>query len=195
MSKKIVFIHGGPRKNGNTRAMAAIAIDAARENNGEVFEIDATRLEFKEPGCISCYKCKQSEKFLCAIDDQVSLTVATLPDYDVIVMATPIYWWSYPAQLKIFIDRMYSLFKYSESGEIKTCLAGKTFALLATGGGSLEDNLELLERQWKSPADMGGFKFFSCLFPDVSPEPGSLISNPSAVEKAKAFGRLLATGK
>jgi multimeric flavodoxin WrbA len=195
MPNKIVFIQGSPRKNGNTRAMAAIAIEAARLRNSEVFEIDATQLEFKEPGCISCQKCQQSDKFLCAIDDQAGRAVATLPDYDVIVVATPIYWWSYTAQIKILIDRMYSLSKFSASGEINTLLAGKTFALLATGGGPLKDNLDILELQWKNPADMLGCPFYSCLFPDVSPEPGSLKNNPSAVEKARAFGQLLTSQK
>ena len=85
MPRKIAFIQGSPRKNGNTRAVAAIAMEAARENNAEVVEIDATELEFKTPGCIGCRKCQQSEEFVCAIGDQVAQTVATLPEYDVIV--------------------------------------------------------------------------------------------------------------
>jgi multimeric flavodoxin WrbA len=193
MPKKILFIQGSPRKNGNTRAMAAIAMEAARAENAEVSEIDATALQFKVPGCIGCQKCQQSQKFACTIDDQVSRTVATLPDYDVIVMATPLYWWSFSAQIKILVDRVYSLIKFSEKGEMRTPLAGKVMALMATGGGPLENNLELLESQWKNPADMLGCSFLSCLFPNVTGEAGSLRSNPSAVKKAQEFGKLLAS--
>ncbi|MFH1982271.1 MAG: NAD(P)H-dependent oxidoreductase [Pseudomonadota bacterium] len=114
------------------------------------------------------------------------------PCFDVIVMATPIYWWSFTAQIKMFIDRMFSLSKFPESGEIRTVLAGKTLALLATGGGGLAGNLELLERQWRQPAEMMGRPFHSCLFPDTPPEAGVLKDDPAAVEKAAAFGRLLA---
>ena len=149
MPRKIAFIQGSPRKNGNTRAVAAIAMEAARENSAEVVEIDATELEFKTPGCIGCRKCQQSEEFVCAIGDQVAQTVATLPEYDVIVIATPIYWYSYSAQIKIFIDRMYSLSKYTKLEGSRTVLEGKIFALMATGGGSVENNLEILESQWK----------------------------------------------
>ncbi len=192
MPKKIVFVQGSPRKNGNTRAMVALAMEAAREQKAEVAEIDATGLEFKVPGCTGCQKCQQSEAFVCTIGDQLAEVVATLPDYDVIVMATPLYWWSYSAQLKIFIDRMYSLAKFPESGEIHTPLAGKTVALMATGGGPLEDNLELLEKQLKYAMEMLGCSFRSCLFPNTPPKGGALLKDPSAVKRAKEFGRALA---
>ena len=192
MGNKIVFVQGSPRKNGNTRAVTKIAIEAAKEHGAEVTEIDVTTLDFKEPGCTGCYKCQNSDEFKCALNDEVAEKVATLPEYDIIVLATPLYWWSYAAQLKIFVDRMYSLSKYKDQ-DYQTKLSGKTLGIIATAGGPYENNLELLESQWKNPAGMLECKFMSCLFPNVTPEEGSLISDPSAVEKAKEFGRLLAT--
>lgn len=193
MSNRIVFVQGSPRKNGNTRAVTAIAVAAAKENGAEVHEIDVIDLDFKAPGCVGCQKCQQSEAFACAFNDEVAQNVATLPDYNVIVLATPLYWWSYSAQLKIFIDRMYSLSKISSPENYQSKLAGKTLALLATAGGPIEDNLELLEHQWKKPANMLGCLFLSCLFPNTSPEPGSLIKDSSALKKAKEFGQSLAS--
>jgi len=195
MPPKIVFVQGSPRSHGNTRAVAAVAMAAAREQGAEVVEIDAVRLEFKKPGCTGCQKCQQSESFVCTLGDQVAEAVATLPRYDVIVLATPIYWWSYTAQIKIFVDRMYSLSKFTDRGTIRTQLGGKTLALMATGGGPLEDNLKLLERQWKTPADMLGCGFAACLFPFTPPQAGALQKDPGAIQKAREFGRLLATAK
>ncbi|MBT8341764.1 MAG: flavodoxin family protein [Desulfatitalea sp.] len=192
MSNKIAFIQGSPRKNGNTRAITAIAIASAKEEGAKVTEIDVTNLNFKEPGCVGCQKCQQSQEYVCAFNDDIAKSVATLPDYNVIVLATPLYWWSYSAQLKIYIDRMYSLSKISDLENYQSLLAGKTLALLATAGGPFEDNLELLEYQWKKPANMLGCLFVSCLFPDTTQEAGMLVGDPSAVEKAKAFGRSLA---
>jgi multimeric flavodoxin WrbA len=193
MAKRIVFIQGSPRKNGNTRAVAALAMEAARRERAEVVEIDVTSLEFNTPGCLGCQKCQESKEFICSLGDPLAQVVATLPDYDVIVISTPIYWWSYSAQTKIFIDRMYSLGKFREEGGIRTALAGKTLALIATGAGPLEDNLDLLERQWKNPADMLACSFLSCLFPNTTVEAGELAKDPSAAEKAREFGRMLAT--
>ena len=146
------------------------------------------------PYLSGCLKCQQSEAFLCAFNDEVAQNVASLPEYDVIVLATPLYWWSYSAQLKIFIDRMISLSKVSDPENYQSLLAGKTLALIATAGGPMEDNLELLERQWKEPANMFGCSYLSCLFPNTPPEAGVLTKDPSAVKKAKEFGRSLAMG-
>ena len=195
MSKKIVFIHGSPRKKGNTRAMTAVAMESAASCGASVSEIDATRLDFKQAGCIGCQKCQQSDVFACTIDDDLGQAVATLGAYDVIVPATPLYWWSFSAQIKMFIDRMYSLSKFSDSGEVRSALTGKVLGLLATAGGPIEDNLELLERQWRNPADMLGCPFYSCLIPYAPWEAGALANDPSAIEKAKAFGKLLATAE
>ena len=175
--------------------MAAVAMESAKEHDANVAVIDVTQLEFKIPGCTGCQKCQHDKKFVCVIDDQIARSVATLPDYDVIVVVTPLYWWSYSAQMKIFIDRMYSLSKFTESGGVRTLLDGKMFAILATGGGPMEDNLDLLERQWRNSATMLGCRFLSCLFPNTAPEAGSLAKDPLAIQKAREFGRLLAATK
>jgi multimeric flavodoxin WrbA len=193
MPNRIVFVHGGPRRNGNTRAITAFAIASARECGSQVEEIDAVTLGFKKPGCVGCQQCQESEAFLCAFDDDIAKKVATLPQYDVIVFATPLYWWSYPAQLKMFIDRMYSLTKLADPENYQSLLAGKSLALIATAGGPYEDNLELLERQLKNPADMLGCRFHSCLFPNTSSEKGSIVNNNEAIECARVFGKVLAT--
>lgn len=193
MSNKIVIIHGSPRKNGNTSAVTKIAIQAAQEKKADVFEIDSTKLEFKIPGCAACMKCHQSEEFLCVVNDQLAETVATLSQYDVIVIATPTYWMSYTAQIKMLIDRMGSLMKFTESGEVRTPLAGKTLAILATGGSGFENNLELLEQQWRGVAYMLSCQFYSCLFPNAPAEAGVLKNNPSAKKNAQKFGQLLAS--
>ena len=103
----------------------------------------------------------------------------------------PLYWWSYAAQLKIFVDHMFSLSKvYAD--DYKSLLAGKTLGIIATAGGQYKGNLELLESQWKKPAHMLGCKFLSCLFPSVSPN-SSILNDSEAVERAKEFGRILAS--
>lgn len=193
MSNKIVFVQGSPRKNGNTRAVTDIVMASAESNGAEVEQIDVTQLAFEAPGCVGCQRCQQSKEFICAFKDEVAQNVARLPEYDVIVMATPLYWWSYSAQLKIFIDRMYSLSKISDPENFQSLLAGKTLALIATAGGPLEDNLDLLVSQWKKPANFLGCPFLACLFPNTPPEPGVLVKDPSALAKAEAFGLSLSS--
>lgn len=192
MPNKIVFVQGSPRKNGNTRAMTNIAVSSAKKFGAKVDVIDATELDFKAPGCIGCRKCQQKEAYGCTLNDGVAQAVATLPDYDVIVLATPLFWWSYSAQIKIFVDRMFSLSKVTEKN-YRSLLAGKTLGLLATSGGPIENNLDILVKQWATPASFFQSPFISCLFPETPPDPDILIQDAAAVSKAEKFGKTLAS--
>lgn len=192
MSKKVVFIHGSPRKKGNTLALAEVARKALSGMGIASDVIDAPRLEFKHPGCIVCYKCQRSEEYGCHVDDGLARAVKSLPEYDAVVMATPIYWFSYPAQVKMLIDRMFSLVKFGPNHEHFSALSGKPWALLATGGGQLENNLLELEKQWRIPAEMLGCEFVSELFPLCHYEPGKIVEDPAPVARAHAFGLRLA---
>jgi multimeric flavodoxin WrbA len=191
MSKKVVFIHGSPRKKGNTLALARQAMSALEEMGVASDVIDVARLDFKHPGCVACYKCQASEQFGCHVDDGLARAVATLPQYDAVVLATPIYWFSHTAQVKMLIDRVFSLIKFGENHEILSPLTGKPLALLATGGGVVEENLELLETQWSIPAKRIGMPFVSCLFPLCHYAPGEAANDPALAAKAREFGKSL----
>ncbi len=183
-----MFIHGSPHPNGNTRQIAAMAAQAARDEDAEVFEIDATRLEFKVAGCAGCMQCQQSDEFACVLGDELALTVAGLVEYDVIVLATPTYWMSYSAQIKMLIDRLGSLMRFGENGEIITPLAGKSLALLTTGNAGLANNLDLLEQQCRNVAEMFACRFSACLFPNM----GMVRLGQDEALRAREFGRQLA---
>jgi multimeric flavodoxin WrbA len=187
-----VFVHGSPRKNGNTKVLTMAAMEAAKEANASVSEINAISLKHKKPGCTGCEGCDRADQYRCVLKDEVGETVASLSDYDVICFGAPIYIWSFPAQLKIFLDRMYSLLKFTESGDVESNLAGKTIALLSTAGGSYSANIELVEQQLKQFSDVLGCTFMSTSFAEVRVEPGAIADNDEAMAKAKEFGKRLA---
>jgi len=192
MSKKVVFILGSPRKMGNTNVLAREARSALAEAGMASVEIDAPRLDFKHPGCVACFKCQQSAEYGCHLGDELGETVSALAEYDALVLATPLYWLSYPAQVKMFIDRMFSMIKFGENHEIFSPLQGKPLALLATAGGGLEENLDLLDAHWRIPAKKVGAPYLSCLFPFCQYPPGGVAENAAAMSKAAAFGKELA---
>jgi multimeric flavodoxin WrbA len=45
----------------------------------------------------------------CIIDDDMEALYPAFIEADLVVLASPIYWWSVSAQLKLFIDRLYGL--------------------------------------------------------------------------------------
>ncbi|GFK93398.1 FMN-dependent NADH-azoreductase [Fundidesulfovibrio magnetotacticus] len=192
MSKTAVFVLGSPRRKGNTAALARAAMECLASRGVTPSEIDAPRLEFSHPGCIACHKCQKSPGYGCHVDDALARAVNSLPGFDALVLATPVYWFSHPAQVKAFIDRIFSLIKFAPDHSLISPLAGKPWALLATGGGIVEENLEVLDRQWAIPAKRIGSPYLSRLFPQCHYPPGGVVRDQAAMDKARAFGDDLA---
>ncbi len=106
MSKKIVVITGSPRKNGNSFAMTDAFIQAARAKGHTVTRFDAA---FQQVGgCHACETCFKTGK-ACSFDDDFNIIAPAILEADAVVFATPVYWYSIPAQIKGVIDRIYSL--------------------------------------------------------------------------------------
>lgn len=118
MSKKIVVITGSPRKNGNSFAMADAFIEAAESQGHQVSRFDAAFLQIG--GCCACDRCYESEN-ACCIDDDFNRIAPEILAADAVVFATPVYWYSIPAQIKSVIDKMYSFCVAMKSIDGKSC--------------------------------------------------------------------------
>lgn len=107
MSKKIVIVSATPRKNGNSEILANEFMKGAIESGNEVemIKIREMNLQF----CKGCFACLKTHK--CVVKDDFTVKVLnTLKDADVIVFATPVYYYAVSGQLKTFIDRMNPLY-------------------------------------------------------------------------------------
>ena len=101
---KIVVLKGSPRPNSNSNSLADEFIRGAKEHGHDIFEFDSTR--HKVGGCLGCDKCDMRNPYV-QRDDFDSLR-PELIDADVILFATPIYYFGVSGQLKNVIDRFYS---------------------------------------------------------------------------------------
>lgn len=100
MSKKVLILSGSPRKNGNSDILCDEFMKGAVEAGNEVEKI---RVAEKNIGyCRACYACKNGP---CAIKDDMTEVLQKMIDADVIVLASPVYFYSIDAQLKALIDR------------------------------------------------------------------------------------------
>ena len=59
--------------------------------------------------CTACDACRGKTETYCIIDDDMQKLYQEFIDAELVVLASPIYWWSISAQLKLFIDRLYGL--------------------------------------------------------------------------------------
>ena len=118
---KIVVLKGSPRNSGNSNWLAEQFTKGATEAGHKVVEFDCTK--HKIGGCLACNVCGMNGP--CVQKDDFTSLRKELLEADLIVLATPIYYFGVSAQLKTVIDRFYS---------INTMIGGKKSVFIATMG-------------------------------------------------------------
>jgi multimeric flavodoxin WrbA len=142
MKPGITFFLGSPRKHGNTARL----LDKVSESlEGKGVKSKTVFLpDYEIEPCSECFTCqKTAKKPGCKIKDDMQKMYEKILASDVIVFAAPIFFWSYAAQIKPFIDRLFCLGKY-ESEPILSLVNGKKCALVLTAGGDEFDGADLV---------------------------------------------------
>ena len=103
MSKKIVVLNGSPRKKGNTSALVKAFTEGAQSAGNTVTEFFLDGMEIH--GCKGCFGGHSSRECPCVQKDDMAEVLQKLIDADVIVLSSPVYYYSVCAQLKAMIDR------------------------------------------------------------------------------------------
>jgi multimeric flavodoxin WrbA len=106
MSKNVLVLMGSPRKKGNTSILCDEFIRGAVEAGHQVEKIDI--IGKKIAGCLGCNGCKRNGG-TCVQKDDMQEIYGKILAADVIVLASPIYYYTWTAQLKAVIDRTYAL--------------------------------------------------------------------------------------
>lgn len=102
MSKNVLILSGSPRKGGNSDLLCDEFMRGAMEAGNTVEKI---RVSEKKIGyCTACYYCQKSGG-VCAKKDDMAEVLQKMIDADVIVLSSPVYFYSIDAQLKTVIDR------------------------------------------------------------------------------------------
>lgn len=132
--KKILILNGAGKKNGCTAAMIN-AFKAGAEGH-EITEFYLQTMNIH--GCLDCGGCRRKEKGSaepCVQKDDMSKIYAAVREADVIVFASPVYFWDITGTLKTAVDRLYAPLMNQSIG------APKETALLMTSGGSTIDHM------------------------------------------------------
>ena len=102
---KITILTGSPRRDGNTNYLAERFADGAREAGHEVFIFDCAA--HKIGPCLACGRCGMNGP--CVQKDDFDIVRGRLVEADMVVFATPVYYFGFSAQLKTAVDRFYSI--------------------------------------------------------------------------------------
>lgn len=105
---KITILNGSPRKE-NTAAMAEAFADGAREAGHEVEILHVGKMKIN--GCLGCEYCHTKGEGKCVQKDDMEKVIPAYLESDMIVFATPIYYFDMTAQLAAAIQRVYCIGK------------------------------------------------------------------------------------
>lgn len=102
MTKKVLILSGSPRKGGNSDTLCNQFMKGAQEAGHEVEKIWIQGKNIAS--CLACYYCKENAGE-CAIKDDMTEILNKMLTADVIVLSSPVYFYSISSQLKTVIDR------------------------------------------------------------------------------------------
>lgn len=146
MDKFIMTIGGSPRKNGFSAKMLKCFTESLRQHSVEhclsIRHYDAYSCDF-----MPCTDCRACCKFEGCVNHDMDEFFADFERCDAIVIATPIYNMSFPAPLKVMIDRMQRYFSARFSlGKRPPIAKHRPVILLASGGDVREDGAFIVKQ-------------------------------------------------
>ncbi len=126
--KKVLIISSSPRKGGNSDLLCDQFLKGAQDvgHNAEKIFLPAHKINY----CLGCGVCNNTH--VCVQKDDMKDLLAKLVEADVIVLATPVYFYSMDGQLKTFIDR--TVPRYTE-------ICNKDFYFIVSAADSSKQNM------------------------------------------------------
>ena len=104
--KKVLIVSASPRKNSNSEALALAFAEGAKSagHEAELVSLRGKTVNF----CCGCFVCQETQR--CVIHDDADQICQKALLADVLVFATPIYYYEMSGQLKTLLDRLNPLF-------------------------------------------------------------------------------------
>jgi multimeric flavodoxin WrbA len=188
MPKQILILKASPRERGNSATLADRLATGASKAGAQVESIYLHGLDIR--ACDACDLCQEPGSG-CVIEDDMQPLYPKLAEADAIVLASPIYWFTFSAQLKLCMDRWYA-FQGNRYQEIKN----KPFGIILTygdtdlyssGGINAIHTFESIARFLHG--ELAGIVHASL------DEAGEAARQPTLLEQAYQLGRQLALGQ
>ena len=149
---KALLFNGSPRKGNTYTALKALKRGLVNINELELWEVDA--YEASVAPCVACDACASSGKCIC--DDDTNEIIDAVAEADLIVFATPVYWWGVTAQMKLIIDKL-----YAQCNKMKTL--NKQVGIIIVGEAEQDDpQYDIIPKQFECICDYLGWQLKFC---------------------------------
>lgn len=175
--KKVLILSGSPRKGGNSDILCDQFAKGALENGNQVEKIRVT--EKKIAPCTGCYFCRNSGG-RCALNDDMGDILQKIIDCDVLVLSSPVYFYSMCAQLKAVIDRCVA--RWTE-------IANKDLYYIMTAAEEDEDTMDgTLACMHGFAMCIDGYEEKGILYGKGVSEKGDVVNRPELMQIAYEMG-------
>lgn len=176
---KIVVLVGSVRKDGNTEILAKSFADGAKHEN-DVEIISAA--DYKVNPCIGCNVCINREGNTCVQKDDMQKIFNKLAQADVIIVASPVYFYGISAQLKTIIDRLHT--------PLRNTFKVKKLGLLLVAASALSTVFDSIELQYQLVLDYFNLEDAGRVVVNGVKDRGDIREN-QALDEAYELGRKL----
>jgi multimeric flavodoxin WrbA len=173
MSKKILVISGSPRKGGNSDILCDEFIRGSQErgNTAEKIYLKDKKIGF----CSACYGCRETHE--CVQKDDMTEILEKMAFADVVVLATPVYFYMMDAQMKVMIDR--TLPRYTQ-------IRNKDFYFIATAADSGDSIQRTMDGLCGYTDCLPGAKVKKMIYGEGAWQIGDINSKPTMQEAYEA---------
>ena len=135
---KVVILSGSVRSGGNTELLVQSFATGARQNHDvEIISV----ADYKVNPCIGCNTCFQREGNGCFQQDDMQKIYPRLSEADIIVVASPVYFYGISAQLKAIVDRLHT--------PMRDTFRVKKLALLLVAAATLPEVFDSINIQYE----------------------------------------------
>ena len=171
---KMIILNGSARRGNTYAAIQALKEGASEKHEVEVLDADKLKISpCKGCGACQCYKG-------CIDQDDTNPVTEKIAAADMIVFATPVYWWGMTAQLKQVIDKC-----YCRGLQLKE----KKIGLIVVGGSPLDNiQYELICKQFDCMASYLSWDmlFQKCYYANARDE---LAKDVDAIQELENLGK------
>lgn len=134
----IVILTGSVRRGGNTDQLVGAFVEGLDgRHNVEIISV----ADYKVRSCCGCNQCFETDGHRCVQDDDMQRIYPKLAEADVLVIASPVYFYGISAQLKAVIDRLHT--------PVRDGFHIRQSALLLVGGSSRPEVFEAIVHQYR----------------------------------------------
>ena len=132
----ILILSGSPRKGGNTELLAeAFAKGASEHHHVEIVSVR----DYHVNPCLGCNACFKTNG-ICAQKDDMTIIYEKMSLADMLVIASPVYFYGLSAQLKAVIDRLHN--------PVRDSFTVKKMALLLVGAATLPELFDAIQTEY-----------------------------------------------